>query len=88
METKVGCEFGFAILYYAGLCRRELGKESIGFIIYLENNGTSLETISAYLNDNFKVTSTSSNYRSLICGLQHAISLIITHLTVLDISTT
>jgi ribonuclease HI len=81
METKVGCESGSAILYYAGVCRREPGKASIGFIICLENDGTILEKFSAYLNDNFKVTSTSTNYKSLICGLQHAISLGIKHLT-------
>ena len=81
METEVGYESRSAILYYASVCRHGLGKASIRFIICLENDGTILEKFSAYLNDNFKVTSTSANYKSLICGLQHAISLGIKHLT-------
>ena len=81
METKVGCESGSAILYYVGMCKPDPGNTSINFIICNRNDGTILEKFSAYMNDNFKVTSTSANYKSLISSLQHAILLGIKQLT-------
>lgn len=68
-------------LHFAGSCRQNPGRGSIGFLIYSDLDGATLERFNTYVNDRFRICNTSAHYKALIVGLQHALRLGITHIT-------